>query len=185
MRDSVLATEVLEPYAQALMSLAQSQNLMEPFGENVNALLSLLRDSEDLNQFLESPLVPPDSKKAVLQQVVGDQVHPYMKNFLMLLVDRRRIQFLGGICKQYQALLRELNQTVLAEVTSTVELNDEQKQTVRDRVIAMTKARQVDLDTKIDPELIGGVIIKVGSQIVDASLRGQLRRISLRLSSAT
>lgn len=185
MQDSTLTAEFLEPYAQALLSLAKSQNLTDRFGEDAAALINLLQESEELSQFLANPLTKLEAKKAVLQQVVGEQVHPYMRNFLMLLVDRRRILFLGGICKQYQSLLRELNQTVLAEVTSAVELNDAQRQTVRERVMAMTAARQVDLETKIDPDLIGGVVIKVGSQVVDASLRGQLRRMSLRLNSAT
>lgn len=185
MQDSTLTAEFLEPYAQALLSLAKSQNLTDRFGEDAAALINLLQESEELSQFLANPLTKLEAKKAVLQQVVGEQVHPYMRNFLMLLVDRRRILFLEGICKQYQSLLRELNQTVLAEVTSAVELNDAQRQTVRERVMAMTAARQVDLETKIDPDLIGGVVIKVGSQVVDASLRGQLRRMSLRLNSAT
>jgi F-type H+-transporting ATPase subunit delta len=129
--------------------------------------------------------VSAENKKAVLQQIGGEELHPFMKNFLKILVDRRRIVFLEGICKHYQALLRKLNQAVLAEVASAVELTDEQKQSVREKVIAMTSANQVELNTKIDPDLIGGVIIKVGSQVVDASLRGQLRRIGLRLSSAT
>jgi F-type H+-transporting ATPase subunit delta len=91
---------------------------------------------------------------------------------------------LPAICEQYQELLRKLKQAVLAEVTSAVELSDEQKQAVREKVIAITGAREVDLETQVDRDLIGGVIIKVGSQVVDASLRGQLRRISLRLSGA-
>jgi F-type H+-transporting ATPase subunit delta len=80
--------------------------------------------------------------------------------------------------------LRKLNQVVLAEVSATVELNDDQKNTIREKVIAMTGARQVDIAARIDPELIGGVIIKVGSQVIDASLKGQLRRIALRLTGA-
>lgn len=185
MRDSIVVGQVIEPYAQALMSVAQSNNVVDRVGEDVNTLLDLLKSSEDLRNFLANPLTKAEAKKAVLQQIVGEQLHPYTRNFLMLLVDRGRILFIEGICKQYQALLRKLNQTVLAEVISAVELNDGQKQSVRDKVMAMTNARQVELETKIDPELIGGVIIKVGSQVVDASLRGQLRRISLRLSSAT
>jgi len=102
----------------------------------------------------------------------------------MLLVDRRRIIFLEGICQQYLKLLRQLRQAVLAEVTSTVELNEDQKNAIRDKVRAITNANSVDIETKIDPELIGGVIIKVGSQVIDASLRGQLRRIALRLTSS-
>jgi len=184
MNDSVVSSQVLEPYAQALMSLAKSQDLTERFGEDVRSLISMMSDSEDLRDFLANPFIKPDSKKAALQQIVGEQLHPFMLNFLMLLVDRRRISYVAGIGKQYLALLRELNQTVLAEVTSAVALTDAQKQTVRDKVIAMTSARQVELETNLDADLIGGVIIQVGSQIIDASLRGQLRRISLRLTSA-
>jgi len=184
MKDSVVSSEVLAPYAEALMSLAKAQELTERFGEDVRSLISMMADSADLKDFVANPFIKPDSKKAALQQIVGDQLHPLMRSFLLLLVDRRRISYVEGIGKQYLALLRTLNQTVLAEVTSAVALNDAQKQTVREKVIAMTGAHQVELETKLDPDLIGGVIIQVGSQIIDASLRGQLRRISLRLTSS-
>ncbi|MCY7323024.1 MAG: F0F1 ATP synthase subunit delta [Phormidesmis sp. CAN_BIN36] len=185
MKDSILTAQVLEPYAQALLSLGQSNNLTDRFGEDVAEILSAWNESADLQAFLSNPLMKADAKKAVLNQVFGEQIHPFTKSFLMLLVDKRRILFLDGICKQYQTLLRKLNQAVLAEVISTVELNDDQKNTIREQVKSMTSARQVDLETRLDRDLIGGVIIKVGSQVIDASLRGQLRRISLRLSSAT
>lgn len=185
MKGNLVGAQVLGPYAEALMSLAQSNNLTDRIGEDIAGLLNLLHESDELNQFLGNPIVKAEDKKAVLQRIGGEQFHPFTRNFLNLLVDRRRILFLEGICQQYQALLRKLKQTVLAEVTSVVELTEAQQQAVRDRVKAMTSANQVELDTKIDPDLIGGVIIKVGSQVVDASLRGQLRRIGIRLSSAT
>lgn len=184
MKGGVLTTEILEPYAQALMAIAQSNNVVDQIGGDVAGLLELLHSSPELNQFLASPVVRLESKKAVLQQTLGDRVHPFTRSFLMILVDRRRIFFLEGICKKFQDLLRQLNQTVLAEVTSAVSLSETQQQTIRERVMAMMGAQQVELDTKLDSDLIGGVIIKVGSQVIDASLRGQLRRISLRLNSA-
>ncbi len=82
----------------------------------------------------------------------------------MLLVDKRRIFFLEAILEQYLALLRQLNQTVLAEVTSAVPLTEAQQQAVIDKVLTITNARQVELATKIDRELIGGLIIKVGNR---------------------
>lgn len=185
MQSSAAYSQIVEPYAQALMSVAQSNDQVEQIGEDVRSLSSLLKNSEQLRNFLANPFVTPENKKAVLRQVVGDNISPYLRNFMLLLVDRRRIQLLEPIFQQYLALLRQLNQTVLAEVTSTVELSEAQQQSVREKVIAMTGARQVELETKLDPELIGGVIIKVGSQVIDASLRGQLRRLSLRLGSAT
>lgn len=181
----VTVTAIVEPYAQALMSLAQSSELVDRFGEDVRSLLSLLQESTELSQFLANPLTKAEAKKGVLRQIGGDQIHPYVLNFLLLLVDRRRIVFLQEILKQFQALQRKLKQIVLAEVTSAVELTEAQQHTVREKVVAMTGAREVELETRIDPDLIGGVVIKVGSQVIDASLRGQLRRISLRLMSAS
>jgi F-type H+-transporting ATPase subunit delta len=181
----ILTTEVLEPYAQALMSLGQSSDLVDRFAEDVTNILDTLTESEELTTFLANPLANADTKKAVLNQIFGESVHQFTKNFMMLLVDRRRVMFLDGICKQYRVLYRKLKQAVLAEVTSAVELNDGQQDAIRDKVKAMTGANSVELQTSVDRDLIGGVIIKVGSQVIDASLRGQLRRISLRLTSAS
>lgn len=184
MKGGTIVGAIAEPYAEALMAIAQQQNLTDRFGQDVAFLLELLNTSPELSQFIANPIIKPEASKGVLRQLTGEQVHQYTLNFLMLLVDRRRIPFLESVCKQYQAILRKLNQTVLAEVTSAVELTEEQKQVVRDRVIGMTSAASVEIETQIDPELIGGVIIKVGSQVIDASLRGQLRRIGIRLTSA-
>lgn len=185
MKGSLLSAQVLEPYAEALMSVADTHEITSRLGEDVTGLLDALKSSADLQEFLDNPVVKAEDKKAVLQQISnslgGDGFHSYTLNFLNILVDRRRIRFLEGICQHYQALLRKRNKTVVAEVTSAVELNDTQKHSVREKVVAMTSAEQVEIDTKIDTNLIGGVIIKVGSQVIDSSLRGQLRRIGLSL----
>lgn len=175
-------TQIAEPYAQALMSIASSQNLMDRFAEDVATLLETLAASDELRQFLENPFMKADAKKAVLRQVAGDRIHPVMQNFLLLLVDRTRIVFLVDICQQYRTLVRQVRQIVLAEVTSAVELTDAQKEAVQRKVVELTGAQQVELETSIEPDLIGGVVIKVGSQVFDASLRGQIRRLGLSLS---
>jgi len=184
MKGNLFGEAIAEPYAEAMMSVAQTQNLVEQFGENARGLMELINSSPDLQKFLGDPLIPAGKRKEVIRQVIGDQIHPLMMNFLMLLVDKKRILFLETICQEYLNRLRALNQTVLAEVTSSVELSEEQKQSVREKVKSVSGAREVELATKVDRDLIGGVIIKVGSQVFDASLRGQLRRISLRLSNA-
>lgn len=178
---SIATSEVAAPYAQALLSVAQSNNSVDDVSRIATDFLNLIKESSDLNAFLANPIASKDAKKGVLNQVLGDGVNTQMKNFLMLLVDRGRIYLVEPILQQFQAQVRELNQTVLAEVTSAVELNDEQKEQVRQKVQSITDARSVELETSVDPDLIGGVIIQIGSQILDASIRGQLRRISLQL----
>jgi F-type H+-transporting ATPase subunit delta len=183
MKNNAATAEVAQPYAQALLSIAQSKNATEAIGADVRAVLGLLSGSQELAAFLDNPFIQPDNKKALLTRVLGDQANPFLRNFLLLLVDKRRIGFLEPILQQYLALLRQLNQTVLAEVISAVPLTEAQQQQIKAKVLSITKAREVELETKIDRDIIGGVIIKVGSQVIDSSLRGQLRRLSLRLSS--
>ncbi|XWK86501.1 MAG: ATP synthase F1 subunit delta [Phormidium sp.] len=183
MKGNLFGEAVAEPYAEAMMSVAQGQNLTEKFGEDARGLIEVVESSPELQKFLGDPLVPAAKRKEVIRQIIGDQVHPIMMSILMLLVDKKRIRFLEPICQEYLNRLREINQTVLAEVTSAVELNEDQKHSVREKVKSLSGAQQVELATKVDRDLIGGVIIKVGSQVFDASMRGQLRRISLRLSN--
>lgn len=183
MKDSAVTAEIAEPYARALMAVAQDKGLTDQFGEDARQLLEVMGSSDELVNFLASPISSADAKKGVLRQIAGESINPFMVNFLMLLVDRGRITVLGDVLKQYQALLRDLNQAVLAEVTAAMELSDEQKEAIKQKVVGLTGARQVDLDIEIDPSLLGGLIVKVGSQIIDASLRGQLRRIGMQLGA--
>lgn len=184
MQNNAIATKVVEPYAEALMSLAQEKNNTDEIGDDIRAILSLLSDSAELNTFFQNPLLKAEEKKRVLREIVGEEINPYLLNFLLLLVDRRRIAFIEGICQKYLELLRKLNNTVLAEITSAVRLYEGEAERLSEKIIQLTGAASVEIATKIDPDIIGGVIIKVGSQVYDASLRGQLRRISLSLSNA-
>ncbi len=181
---STATSEIAAPYAQALLSIAQSTNQVDELGAIAADVLNLLKESDDLSAFLTNPIANSDAKKGVLSQVLGADTNLQMKNFLMLLVDRGRIYLVEPILQQFQARVRELNQAVLAEVTSAIELTDGQKETVRQKVQGMTQARSVELVSRIDPELIGGVVIQIGSQVLDASIRGQLRRIGLQLGAS-
>lgn len=184
MAAGIVTSDIFEPYAKALMSLAQSHDLVDRIGEDAATILETLANSEELDQFLGSPLVDEQGKKAVLRQIFAEALHPYSLNFMLLLVDRNRAVYTAGIFNQYQVLFRELKGVVLAEVVSAVALSEDQANAVRQRVLEMTGASGVDLNTTVDGDLLGGVIIKVGSQVIDASLRSQIRRLSLQLSSA-
>ncbi len=178
---SIATSEVAAPYAQALLSIAQSKDKVDEISGITAGLLNLLKESDGLSTFLASPIANSDAKRGVLTQILGDDTNQQMKNFLMLLVDKNRIYLVKPILEEFQARVRELKQTVLAEVVSAVDLTDEQRETVRQKVLSMTDAQSVELESRVDPELIGGVIITIGSQVLDASLRGQLRRIGLQL----
>ncbi len=184
MKTSVVTGEVAEPYARALLSLTQDSGTTSDVNASAASVLELLEQSQELTDFFANPLTSADAKKGVIRKVLGDSANSNFLNFLQLLVDRGRAALMVPILSQYQALVREVNQTVLAEVSSAVELSDDQKESIRQKVMAMTDARAVELSTSLDASLLGGVIIKVGSQVIDASLRGQLRRIGIQLGTA-
>ncbi len=184
MKDSTMTSEVTLPYAKALMDIAKENGVVDQVGNEVAGLLAVLNDSAELTQFLGNPLIEPEAKKGALRQIAEGKVNPAVLSVLLLLVDRNRIMYLDGVLEQYQVLLRELKQTVLADVVSAVALSEEQTATIRERVAALSGAQNVELSVQIDPDLLGGLIVKVGSQVIDASLRGQLRRIGMQLASA-
>ena len=182
MQSTLYNSEIAEPYAQALMSVATAYGQTEAFGNEARSLLQLLENSEELRDFIGNPTIPENSKKEVLKQVLGTDANVYLSNFLMLLVDKRRISILPGICEQYLTQLRKLNNVVLAEVISVKELTEAQVNAITEKVKQISGAQSVELKTSIDLDLLGGVIIKIGSQVVDASLSGQLRRLGYSLS---
>ncbi len=177
-----MALRVVDPYAEALVSLASGQGLLDAFTADVRFIAAVLQATPELGQFLASPLVKTEAKKNLLQQVFADQIHPLLLNALQLLTDRRRIMFLGALCQRFLELQRKLQNIVLAEVTAAVPLTEAQQQSIRERVKDFTQASSVELQISQDPTVLGGVILKIGSQVIDLSLRGQLRRLALQLA---
>jgi F-type H+-transporting ATPase subunit delta len=178
---SAMNAQIVEPYASALMALAQDTNKVDVFAENARSFLIALKETPVLESFIANPILKAEDKKTVLQSICGKEIDTNFLNFLFILVDRRRILFLAPICEEFVALQRKLNNIVLAEVTSAAALTRSQEDAIADQVKKMTKADKVELEITTDAELIGGVVIKIGSQIFDASLKGQLRRIGVGL----
>jgi F-type H+-transporting ATPase subunit delta len=179
------STGIFEPYAEALLSLAKQHNLLDDFSRDAVAIREILKSSVELQTFLDNPTLVADQKRPVVQQVFGSGINPLMLNFLNLLLDRNRIGYLDGILSRFKTLVRQQRNIALAEVTTAVPLNDAQTATVIDKVKAMTGAQDVELDVRIDPEIIGGVIVQAGSKVFDASVRSQLKRIGIALTRGT
>ncbi|MEN9205116.1 MAG: ATP synthase F1 subunit delta [Thermostichales cyanobacterium BF4_bins_65] len=176
-----LMEQVGIPYAEALVALGQEHDLLDAFAEDVKLILGCWQGIPELRQFLCSPIVAAATKKKVLQDVFLGRVQPLVLNFLQLLAERRRLVLLETIGRQFLERQRQLRGIALAEVTSAVPLSAEQQQQLRERLKTVVGAAEVELDLHQDPRLLGGLVVKVGSQVIDLSLRGQLRRLALQL----
>jgi F-type H+-transporting ATPase subunit delta len=177
-----LLNTIATPYAEALLQVTESRQETDAVADQARQLLALWNQSPDLREAMTSPVFEPEAKKAAITAVVGSEVTPALANLLRLLADRQRIAVLDAVLVRFLELYRELRNIALAHVTSAAPLSDEQKERLSEKVKAMAGTDNVEFETSVDPSLIGGFIVSLGSQVVDASLSGQVRRLGLALA---
>ena len=175
--------KVAKPYAEALIEHAKNINLLSQVTIELSSISAVLSESRDLEIFLLNPLINNSIKKTVLRKLFQNQVNDFIVNFLLVLVDRRRIAFLSSIIDKYLELTYQLESLTIAELYSVVDINETQQNNLIQKVKAMTNSQKVKLVMNKDPNLIGGFVIKIGSKIIDASLAGRLKKISLYLEN--
>lgn len=176
-------SKVAEPYAEALLELAQSNDSLKETTNDFSILSQFLVNSNDLKKFLENPLITRTAKKNVIKDILGEQVSSTTMNFLLLLVDRNRIVILDSIAKKFLELSYKKESIEVAKVVSSVPLTPQQQKNLSDKLKTITGAKQIKLAVKIDAKLIGGFTVTIGSKLIDTSIRGQLKKISSLLGT--
>lgn len=176
-------SKVALPYAEALLASAQLTNLVESVKNDLLYILNLISESPDLKLFLENPLVIPLAKKDVLNQLFATQVNKSVLNFLLILVDRRRISLINIIIDKYLELTYKLDSIVIAEVSTATFFTKDQESKLIDKIKDLTSSKEVKLVIRKEVNLIAGFKVQVGSQIIDTSILGQLKQMALHLNS--
>jgi F-type H+-transporting ATPase subunit delta len=134
---------------------------------------------------MSSPVLEVEAKKAALEKMFSDQVTPSFLNLLKLLADRQRIGLLDAVLERMLELYREQRNIALATVTSASSLNEDQQADLLKKIQAVAGTDNLELNLKVDPDLIGGFVVSVGSKVIDASLSGQVRRLGLALAKVS
>jgi F-type H+-transporting ATPase subunit delta len=170
--------KIVEPYAEALLELANSNDSLKETTNDMNIVSQFLVNSSDLKKFLGNPLITREAKKNVIKDILGEQVNAKTLTFLMLLVDRGRISLLDTIAQRFLELSYKNERIEIAKITSSIQLSAEQQKNIAEKLKTITGAKQIKLALKVDPTLIGGFTVEIGSKLIDTSIRGQLRQIS-------
>ena len=177
-----LLNSVTTPYAEAFLQVANETKQTEEIVFQSKEILQLISDSPELEKALSSPILEKELKKKILIQLFSDKVNNSLLNLLKLLADRQRIGLLVPILERFLEIYRENSNIALATVTSAVELSDEQKDLITQKIISIAGTEKLELVTKTDPSLIGGFVASVGSKVIDASIASQIRKLGLSLS---
>jgi len=151
--------------------------------QEVQALSALVAESKELRQVWETPSIPAEQKRAVLDAIVSREgISRIVRNFIAVLIDHRRTNFLAAIVKQFELELNRRMGFEEVEITSARELSQPERQTLEGRIEKLT-GKKVRARYLRDPALLGGAVVKVGSTIYDGSVSGQLERIREALST--
>ena len=170
------------PYAEALFESSRSMQLVEKTRRDLSLVVTTIEQSNSLSSFLMNPLIVMEAKKNVLKNVFLDQVNIDVLNFLFILIERRRISLLNSIVNYYITLVNQLDLVTLVTVYTVIPLSEEQKQALQDKLQILTDSKTVKLIINIKPDLIGGLVIKIGSKIIDMSIYGQLNQLASYLN---
>jgi F-type H+-transporting ATPase subunit delta len=172
-RDAALARR----YARALKALAAEESRLEPVAGELARFEQLLDASDELRAALTRPWIRTAAKRAIVVRVAERlELSPLVRKFLALVAQRRRLGQLPDILAAYRALVDDAAGRVRARVRSAATLTDADRAAIRER-LSRRLGKTVLLEAEVDPALLGGFVAEVGSRIVDASLRGQLRAL--------
>ena len=168
-------------YARSLFEAASERNQLERVHEDLTDFAAMVEEVPELQALLENPELDRREKASLLEQLLGD-LDELVRNFLQILVEKGRIGEVVEISREFEALVAEAQGILDVDVTTAVELSEQEFNDLVDR-IGKASGRQVRASRAVDPDLVGGLVLQVGSRRLDASIRGRLERLRQQLTT--
>ena len=174
--------EIAQVYARSLFEVAQEQEKLDEVRDQIGQFADALDESRDLQTFFFSPYFSTEEKKKGLDTAV-EGADETVTNFLALLIENHRMPALMRIRRELDALWRDVNQLLPVQITSAVELDGAVTRQIGDEIGRQT-GRKVELTSTVDPDVLGGLVVRVGNSILDASVRTRLERLRKQVARA-
>ena len=169
-------------YASALFSLAQDDRQTEAVAQSLSKLDALIAESPDFQRLVRSPVFSAgDQLKALDAILAREDIGGITANFVRLITVKRRLFYIRDMIAAYRKLYDASRGVTRAEVTSATALTDANVLALKEQLRAASGGREVELETKIDPSIIGGLVVRLGSRMVDGSLRTKLNAIRIAM----
>ena len=167
-------------YAKALFLSAKEQKLLDPVRADMEIFLTAVRDIPDILRLLESPTLDSGKKTEALVGIFANRINALSLDFLRMVAGNKREEYLPGMARYFIQLYKEEKGIKVATITSAVRLDDESRNQIRDLIRKAFKT-EIELDLEVKEDLIGGFILRVENQQLDASVKGKLVKIKKEL----
>jgi F-type H+-transporting ATPase subunit delta len=175
--------EIAEVYARSLFEVAKEHDVLERVHDELGEFAEALADDRTLQVFLFSPYFSSQEKRDGVRRIVSDADERFV-NFLELVAERHRMPALFRIKREFDALWAEENQLLPVTVTSAIELDDRLVEEIGKRIEEQT-GRRVELSSNVDPDVLGGLMVRVGNMVLDDTVRNKLERLRKQVAKAT
>jgi F-type H+-transporting ATPase subunit delta len=169
-------------YARALFEAAQEAGRVDAVSADLGAIAGAMDDVPELRAFLRNPQIDPDGKASLLDELARD-ADELVRNFARLAAEKGRAGELPEISAEFDALVARAQNRLAVELTTAYELSDEETTSIVD-AIQKASGRTVEATRSVDPSLIGGIVLQIGSHRADGSVRGRLERLRHELATA-
>ena len=174
--------EIAVVYARSLFEVAKDQDKLDTVRDQLGAFTDAVSQTRELQVFFFSPYFSSQEKKDGLERAVTD-ADPVVLNFLELLIEKHRMPVIFRIRSNFDRLWEDENQLLPVEITSAVELDQSVAKQLGDRIAEQT-GRKVELSSRVDPEILGGIVVQVGNSVLDASIRNRLDQLRRQVARA-
>jgi F-type H+-transporting ATPase subunit delta len=174
--------EIAQVYARSLFEVAQEQDKLDVVREQIGQFADALSESRELQTFFFSPYFSTDEKKEALNRAL-EGPDETVSNFLELLLENHRMPVLFRVRRELDRLWEDLNKLLPVQITSAVELDPAIAERIGDEIGRQT-GRRVELTSTVDPNVIGGLVLRVGNSILDASIRTRLDNLRKQVAKA-
>jgi ATP synthase F1 delta subunit len=174
--------EIAAVYARSLFEVAKEQNTLDSIREQLGAFADSLDETRELQVFFFSPYFSTTEKQDGLDRAVSD-ADPILINFLKLLIENHRMPVIFRVRRGFDQLWLEENKRLPVQVTSAVELDAATVDQIGSRIAAQTGQR-IDITSTVEPDILGGLVIRVGNSILDASIRNRLEQLRKQVARA-
>ena len=183
MSSNPLTAKIAVPYARAVFDFSVEKNIMHQITADFQNLETFLNDAAELKEYLNNPIVSQNAKCEVLTKTLQSQVNTETFKFLIILVNRDRINLLESIITNYLELVYETASIKMIEVSTAFAFNNLQKNMLIKKLKELTNAREIRLVITVDSSLIGGFLIKTESKVIDFSIKNQLQNLAKHLDT--
>ena len=173
--------EAIRGYAEALFSVAEAEEALDVVEDELFRFARALEREQRLRDALTDPVLPVERKRAVLGDVLGERANPHTVNLLGFLVEQGRARDLPAIVDELVALAAERRQAAVAEVRTAVPLDAEHRERLA-HALGRATGKRVELKVVVDPSVVGGVVARVGDQVIDGTVRRRLELARERLT---